>query len=309
MVSRQHRNSTKKVFLLLTIIFFHAISIIISAYYDRGVHWEHREIVKLNELRYWLWFFTWWSAWASLLTIPWAIYKLYSTKKKSGYKEQLFDLIVAEINLISGVIYCLGGFLITWRGWDRPPINFPFLGQVNPVYIYLVHNLFWHVLAPGLSFYYFWKCCSINKLVKRKKTTLIASLINPTIYLCYVLIRPNIKIINYNKLGGPESYQYPYNYPYAFFYWSVGERAKKIKQGEENSKQFFWHNWPEWLQRFFWTSVIIILSYSTFLLLGNYLIKAKNSVDKKKWIIPNYGEIGGFLVIILLIIWLGYKSI
>lgn len=282
--SSQKNLQKKKLYLLLFILFFNVASIAISAFYDRGIHWNHRDIVKLSELRYWLWFFTWWSAWTSLLTICWVIYKLFFTKKKSSYKEQFFDLMIAEINFISGVFFCLGGFLLTWKGWGRPPIPFPWLGMVNPAYLWIVHNIFWHVLAPGLCFYYFWKYCQVDKLASKKRLTGMINLINPTAYFFYALIRPEIKMINYtNKLRGNQAYQYPADYPYFFLYWGRGKFSGPVEEKNQNNGWFFWHYWPPWLQKIFWLSIITIITYLTFWLLFYYLIKFKNSKNKRLW--------------------------
>jgi len=84
-----------------------------------------------------LWAFTWWSAWASLLTVPWAIYKLFTLKRKrSSFSEQMWDIIVAETNFLSGVIFCFGGFYLTVHStFKHPEIVYPLLGNVKSIYI------------------------------------------------------------------------------------------------------------------------------------------------------------------------------
>jgi len=154
MNSHHQKRSKKKFVLLLIIIFSHIFPVLLSAFYDKVTHPNHN--VKLTELKYWLWAFTWWSAWASLLTVPWIIYKLFNLKKKSTYNEQLIDLIITATNLVSGVIFCLGGFFLTLPDSNRhPTIIYPLLGEVKTIYIWLFYNFLWHVLAPGLVFYYF----------------------------------------------------------------------------------------------------------------------------------------------------------
>lgn len=204
---------SSKTWLLWIIIFFHVLPVILSAYKDKMSHLDHPS-VKLIELRYWLWFFTWWSAWASFLTVIWTIYKLIYGKKsqpKSSYAEQLIDLIVTETNLISGVVFCVGGFLLTIP--QKGTIPLPWGGEIEKAYVWIFFNIFWHILGPAAVFYYFWKYSRVDKLVRNKKRVLLDNLINPTIYFFYVLARP--VIISYHDKG--ESYQYPPDYPYPFF--------------------------------------------------------------------------------------------
>jgi hypothetical protein len=72
-------------------------------------------------------------------------------------------------------------------------------------------------LAPGFTFYYFWKYCQVDKLVKRKRLGLITNLFNPTIYLLYTISRPLIS--NFPKPSGSLPHKYPPNYPYPQFFW------------------------------------------------------------------------------------------
>jgi len=283
---------TRKKFLILFFIFlFHFVSIIISSLNDRALHDKHFSPIgkiKLSDLKYWFWFFTWYSAWTSLLTIPWVVYKFFSLflKKKSTYIEQLTDLIITQANLISGVIFCCGGFMLGKP--HRPIANYPMLGSTKTIYVWLFYNFFWHVLAPGLVFYYFWKYCQINKLLKRKKLTFIGYLFNPSFYIFYVLIRPEIKIINYhNKLKGPQPYNYPSDYPYAPFFWIMGKNCSQIEEKLTNN-WFFWHKWSPWLKFLFWFSSIIILTYAILIFTFNLLIKVKTKQNSQ---INNFNQL------------------
>jgi hypothetical protein len=276
--------STKKSWLLWTIILSHVIPVVITAYKDNFIHSRHTN-VKLTEVRYWLWFFTWWSAWASLISIIWVVHKLFFSQKKDSYKQQLIDLVVAETNIISGLVFCLGGFVLTMH--QEGTIILPILGEIKMMNFWLFYNFFWHVLAPTLVIYYFWKYCQVDKLEKKSKRAFINSLINPAIYFLYVMLRP--KVIGYypnEKLKGPESYQHPADYPYPFFFWLVGELTGGLeKEGKmKNNKWFFWHSWSPWLQSLFWFLVIIVVTYLGFLLLFYFLIRFKTNkeVNKKK---------------------------
>jgi len=258
--------------LLWTVIFSHVFPLVISAYKDRMTHLDHSE-VRVGELRYWLWFFTWWSAWTSLLTIIWSVHKLFFFKKehlKSSYSSQLMDLVVTETNLISGVVFCLGGFLLTVP--LKGTIPSPFGGRIEKIHIWMLYNAFWHIFGPALVFFYFWKYCLVNKLVENMKKSLVYNLINPAFYFFYVLLRPEV-IGYYNKLKGNHPYNYPHDYPYFIFFWSVGKPACK------NEQKFFWHSWPRWSQILFWFSVIFFLIYLGFSLLLRFLVRIKTEVS------------------------------
>jgi hypothetical protein len=74
-----------------------------------------------------------------LLTIPWAVYKLFCLTRKnnsSSFSEQLWDIIVAETNLLSGVIFCCGGFYLTFHtAFKNPETVYPLLGSIKTIYI------------------------------------------------------------------------------------------------------------------------------------------------------------------------------
>ncbi|MCE8169995.1 MAG: hypothetical protein I3273_07865 [Candidatus Moeniiplasma glomeromycotorum] len=266
-----------KFIILLLIIFFHLLPVLVSAYYDKALHPRHQGIMRLGELRYWLWFFTWWSAWTSLLTIPWAIYKMFNLSKKSTYWEQTLDLIITEANLISGIIFCCGGFLLTYPRHSYQTIPYPVVGKIKIIYVYLFYNLFWHILAPSLVFYFFWKYCSVNKVAKRKKNGLLANFSNLTIYFFYVFLRPLLS--KFRKIDGSNlPHKYPRDYPYALFFWSVGKSGSSSEEKARlagNNKSYFWHKWPIWQQSLFWLLIIFVLGYLTLFLLFHFLIKIK----------------------------------
>jgi hypothetical protein len=276
------KRSSQKKYLLWIIIFSHLLSVIVSAYYDRGIQiTKYGNSVSFNEVRYWLWFFTWWSAWASLLTIPWAFYKLFIQKKENSYSEQLGDIIIAETNLISGILFCGGGFLLTYPSHPHTLISYPLLGQVKTIYIYVLYNIFWHILAPSLVFYYFWKYSQIDKLKKNLGLTLKANLVYPLIYFAYVYLRPLVSSY-YPKSGSNKPHTYPRDYPYPFLFWSVGKAASR-KEQESSSKWFFWHSWPKWTQTLFWFSTTLFLSFLGSFLLLRFLLKIKTYKEENLW--------------------------
>jgi len=270
----------KKVIILLVIIFSHILPVVVSAFYDQATHTNHN--VKLSELRYWLWALTWWSTWASFLTVPWAIYKLFFLKRKrSSFSGQMWDIMVAETNLLSGVIFCGGGFYLTFRTTIRKPeIVYPFLGNVKTIYIWLFYNFFWHVLAPGLTFYYFWKYCRVDKLAKKKSFGLTVNLFNFLIYLSYVTLRPLIS--NFSKSSSSLPHHYPPNYPYAPFFWIMGKYANNKEQRAGQSKFLFWSWQPSWLSGLIWLAIIVITFCIVFSVLFHFLVKLKSGKIRKK---------------------------
>jgi hypothetical protein len=273
------KNLKRKVIILLIIIFSHLLPVIISAFYDRDTHPKYN--VKLDELKYWLWTLTWWSAWTSLLTIPWAIYKLFVLKKKSSkFGEQMWDITVAETNFISGVVFCGGGFFLTLHTiFKTPRITYPLLGSTKTVYVWLLYNFFWHVLAPSLTFYYFWKYGQVDKLSKRKKFGLILNLLNSTTYLLYVMLRPSIS--NFSKPFPSLPRHYPPDYPYPPFFWIRGEYANGKEQRAGQSRFLFWSWRPSWLTGLIWLIIIIIFCYLIFSFLFHFLVKFKAKKDNK----------------------------
>ena len=276
-----HRKSTKKTILLLSIIIFHTIAVFLAAYHDRTLHSGHASVVKITELKYWLWFFSWWSAWASLITVLWAIYKLVSKNKKSGYWGQLIDVIITVANLVSGIVFFFGGFLLAKPRTkpDKPTAAYPGLGEIRPIYFWFFYNFFWHLFAPGLVFYYFWKYSQVEKLKEKKKMNLINNFLSPLIYFFYLLLRAGVRIerITYVRKAKKQlPYSYPADYPYPNFYWIKGEYSGEWEKEKKDSKWFFWHQWPKWLQSFFWLSMTVILAYLGFSFFFNYLIKIKN---------------------------------
>jgi hypothetical protein len=273
-------NSRKKVAILLIIIFSHIFPVIVSAFYDQATHTSHN--VKLTELKYWLWFFTWWSAWTSLLTVPWAIYKLFALKrKKNSFREQVLDIVVAETNLISGIFFCGGGFFLTFHTTIRnPEILFPLIGNTKTVYIYLLYNFFWHILAPGLVFYYFWKYCQVDQLAKKKSLGLVANLLNFNIYLFYVFLRPLISVFS-NSAPDKLPHSYPPNYPYAPGFWMVGEYANSRELKAQKSSFLIWNWQPNRLTGLIWLIIILVPGYVFLSLLFHWLVKIKLKRDIK----------------------------
>jgi len=276
------KSPSQKKYLLWVIIFSHLLPIIISAYYDRGIQiTKYENSVSFNEVRYWLWFFTWWSAWASLLTTLWALYKLFAKKEESSYGEQLGDIIITETNLTSGLLFCGGGFLFTYPSHPHALISYPLLGQVKTIYVYALYNIFWHILAPSLVFYYFWKYSQVDKLKKNLRLTLKANLIYPLIYFAYVFLRPLVSSY-YPKGGSNKPHTYPRDYPYPFFFWSTGKFARG-KEETSKSKWLFWHPWPKWTQILFWLSTILLVSFLGSFLLLRSLLKIKTYKEENLW--------------------------
>ncbi|KLL01574.1 MAG: hypothetical protein MRERC_14c012 [Mycoplasmataceae bacterium RC_NB112A] len=276
--------STKKI-LLLAIIFSHLFALILSSFYDKSLHTN--QTIEMSKPKFWFWFFMWWSAWASLLTIPWGIYKLLK-QKKSGLVEQIFDLVVAETNLLSGAIFCWGGFLLSKPA--RPAIVCPLIGQVKTIWVWYFYNFFWHLLGPGLAFYYFWKYSSVEQLKKQKILSLLGSLFNPTLYLLYNMALPLFSSY-YPKNFPAQPYTYPSDYPYPPFFWINAQVASpsenQIKQAGKKSKFYFWHAWSKWAQSLIWLAITIVFWYLIFSVLFWILIKTKGKKILKPFFLLN----------------------
>ncbi|MCE8163149.1 MAG: hypothetical protein I3273_03075 [Candidatus Moeniiplasma glomeromycotorum] len=270
----QSNLTKKKKILLLAIIFSHFLPLVIAAFYDKALRVKCN--IELSKPKFWLWFFMWWSAWTSLITIPWAIHKLFGRQKKSGFIQQLFDLIIVEANFLSGVIFCWGGFFLTKP--RKPLILYPLVGQISTLKIWYFYNLFWHLLAPGLVFYYFWKYSSVDQLEKRKNLSWVVSFFNPALYILYNMARTHFSSY-YPKLPPHQPYTYPPDYPYPPFFWINAKAANPseavIKSSGQKSWFYFWHSWPAWKQSLIWLTITLVFWYLVFGGLLWVLIKLK----------------------------------
>jgi hypothetical protein len=75
-------------------------------------------------------------------------------------------------------------------------------------------------------------------LKKRKILGSTINLFNPTIYLFYIMLRPQINNLSKPFTASPHSY--PSNYPYPPFFWIMGEFANGTEQRAGKSKFLFW---------------------------------------------------------------------
>ena len=282
---------TKYYLLLISIFFLHLISIIICGFQDvvreRAKH-PHNFFADLKKVSYWLWFFTWWSAWTSLLTFLWVIYRL-AKKNNLTYFGQNFDLTVVIANIISGAVFTLGWILnIATYGeknlltnvpreglasLKKIPVNFGFF-QLSAYSCWIVYNIAWHIIAPLLVVWFFWCFSEVNLLEKRLKfTTLFASLISPFFYSFYVIFRPIFDYKNSYALKN-FSYEYPKDYPFSFFNRFVG---KPFWKGDKYQNT--------WITQLLWIIMVFVLAYLIFSLLAYGLIIWKRKLTKKK---PNF---------------------
>ena len=95
----------------------------------------------------------------------------------------------------------------------------------------------------------------------KKKKTLFASLINPTIYLFFVFLRPVLDYQNSYQFKS-EAYNYPHDYPFSFFNRCVG---KPYWKGDTYQST--------WLKQIFWIILVFGVAYLIFSLSAYYLIK------------------------------------
>jgi len=274
--------------LLLSIFFFHLISIVICAFQDIARELEKRPgnyFASKTNVSYWFWFFAWWSAWTSLLTFFWVIYRLIKNNNNS-YWTQFFDLNVLVSNVISGVIFTAGWILnIITGGKVKLLTNIPQEGlaslkktlvsfgafQLSAYHCWIIYNLAWHVIAPCLVIYFFWKFSATDLLKKKIKNTLFISLLNPTIWLFYIFLRPLVDYQNSYRFK-TKPYHYPKDYPFSFFNRCVGKPTWKRDTYKST-----------WLKQFFWIILVFSITYLIYCLLTYYSIKLKkNSVKAEK---------------------------
>ena len=272
--------------LLLSIFFFHLISIVICAFQDITRELEKRPdnyFASKTNVSYWFWFFAWWSAWTSLLTFFWVIYRLIK-KNNNSYWTQFFDLNVLVSNVISGVIFTAGWILnIITGGKVKLLTNIPREGlaslkeikvnfsifKLSAYHCWIIYNLAWHVIAPCLMIYFFWKFSATDLLKKKIKSTLFASLLNPTIWLFYVFLRPIVDYQNNYQFTKTEPYHYPHDYPFSFFNRCVGKPTWK---GDTYKST--------WLKQIFWIILVFGITYLIYYLLTYYSIKLKKNSAK-----------------------------
>lgn len=276
--------------LLISIFFFHLVSIIICSFQDVA-----RELKKhpgnlfadYKKISYWLWFFSWWSAWASLLTFFWVIYRLVK-KNNSTYFEQSFDLSVVIANIISGVIFTAGWILYIISGKSlltnvplvdgKPnlaslkPISVNFgLFQLSAYSCWIIYNIIWHIIAPLLVVYFFYCFSETSLLEKRLKfTTLFTSLINPVFWTLYVVLRPVFDHKN-SYAFKKNSYDYPKDYPFSFFDRMMG---KSTWRGDKYKNT--------WMTRLIWIIMFFISICLIVSLLAYGLIAWKRKLVNKR---------------------------
>lgn len=274
--------------LLISIFFFHLFSVIVCGFNDVARALEksnaNKYFANLKNISFWAWFFTWWSAWTSLITFFWVIYRLIK-KNNTAYWTQLFDLNVVILNLVSGIIFTTGWILdmitcgkvnlltnIPRKGLESlSKIPTGFLG-LNAKQGWIIYNITWHIIAPSLVIYFFWKFSTTDLLKKKMKTSLLVSLFNPMIYSLYVFSRPIIDYRNsYQFKIEKVSYYYPHDYPFSFLNRLAGQPTWK---GDTYKST--------WLKQFFWIILVLGTAYLVYSLLVYYLIKWKSSAKVER---------------------------
>ena len=189
---------------------------------------------------------------------------------------------VVIFNLSSGIIFNAGWFLAAiTRGKYNLLTNIPREGgleSLSKIQIgffglnakrgWIIYNIAWHIIAPLLVVYFFWQFSATDLLNKKRQTTLLTSLLSPTIYLFYMFLRPVIDHQN-SYWFKTKPYHYPHDYPFPFFYRCAGKPTWK-GDAYQNT----------WLKQFFWVILVFGIAYSLFALLAHYLIKWKNFQQK-----------------------------
>jgi len=201
-----------KVFSLIVLsTLLHLITCICSFYLD-FTRWPN----GYKEINYWLYFLSFWSVQASLVTIAYFIYKFFK-KSPDNYFDKVFDLIVINANIISISIFTVS---VIGR-WTLAPkrsgmINI-FSFSVDRKVFWWTYSVIWHYLAPILLIAHF----------ARRKTSLAStyfdrrrlfwySFLHPLFYAGFVLSRPHILGSENYPFGSGEKKS---PYPYFFFDW------------------------------------------------------------------------------------------
>lgn len=212
----------KNNFRLLTIsVFFHLFSCFCAIYFDL-----YKPNYRLSEINYWWYFFCWWSAQASLITIIYFIYRLFK-KSPSNYFDKVFDLIVINANVTSVVLFSIGMLPFCWGG--KPWIAAPGKGEISVFSFVMDKRIFWwfyaiiwHYLAPILAITYFARRkVSLAKTYYERRWLFLYSFIHPFFYIVCVFYRPLIAGSAKYKCG-------KWDYPYIFFKW-VADHGKSSK--------------------------------------------------------------------------------
>lgn len=205
--------------LLIIAVFLHLFSCICAIYLDMATksHW------KLGEINYWLYFLSWWSVQASLITTIYFIYKIFK-KSPTNYFDKVFDLIVINANVISIGIFTVGLMPLCWGGktWTTTPSKSGpitvFFFPVDRKIFWWFYAIIWHYLTPLLTITYFVRRkVSLARTYYQRKELFFYSFWQPLLYLGFVLVRPQI----------PGSAKYPggkYKYPYLFIEWIGGSK-------------------------------------------------------------------------------------
>jgi len=211
------KKESSNFYLLSFATFLHLFSLSCSFYKEVGyVGCKYPNGYK--EINYWLYFFSWWSAQASLLTIIYFIYKLFK-KKNYSYFDKVFDLVIINVNIVSFGIFAFSN-LLGFLGNNLLPvprrnefISLPLGMVISSKSFWWFYSIIWHYLAPFLTILYFARRkISLAKTYFERKSLFLYSFLHPLFYLFFIIIRPFV----------PRSQFYPFGnekYPYFFFKW------------------------------------------------------------------------------------------
>ena len=148
--------------LLFNIAFWHVLASVMAIH----VGTLRYPYLSLKEVSYWFWILASWSYLTSFLTIIWVIYNLLN--KKNNYFSQIFDLTVANVNVID-TIFIFGLIIYYLGGGKFQLITTPPRGEKWIETYWIIYNFIWHVIAPGLVIYYFFKFSQIDLLERERE--------------------------------------------------------------------------------------------------------------------------------------------
>ncbi|KLL02512.1 MAG: hypothetical protein MRERC_1c117 [Mycoplasmataceae bacterium RC_NB112A] len=156
-------------------------------------------------LPYFFNFLTWWCVWNCLLTLGFIFWKAAKKPSEKLYSTQLFSLILMISNLVTFLIFALG--LIIWgttaltTHWGITqkivklvpiPSHTGSKLVISKIIHWWAYAPLWHLVAPIIFIYWFFRYVPKNLLKKKLKLTLLFCLFQPVLYFAYCWLRSKL---------------------------------------------------------------------------------------------------------------------
>lgn len=237
--------------------------LLVAHIYSLILAWLFGGVKLVYPLPYFLHFLTWWCTWNSLLTIAFIFWRTKNPHSNT-YFSQIFSLVTMISNIISMVIYGLG--LVIWlttsltTNWGITEKSTKWVpipshgimegGKVNPeqlgkVMHWWLYSPIWHLVAPTIFIYWFFRRQAKNLLKKKLSLTIFSCLIMPAAYFLYCYLR--------TKFSPNEHLDKPFSrWPYDFL-----SSKKMMKALNLGNFRFLW----KILLAGFWFSLFGLIAY------------------------------------------------